>query len=85
MMKRLIRENVNLNGSLDNINFSRAIPQYRNKKDRDTRKSPVEFLMGCQCRDFLPKNKDQLIGKTWSDLASQREWALSLRGAKLKE
>ena len=35
-MKRLIRDNVNLDGSLHNANFSRAILQYRNTKDRDT-------------------------------------------------
>ena len=42
-MKRLIRDNVNLDDSLNNVNFSRAILQYRNTKDRDTRKSPAKF------------------------------------------
>ena len=84
-MKRLIRENVNLNGSLDNVKFSRAILQYRNTQDRDTGKSPTEFLKGRQLRDFLPKPKEQLVGKPWSHLAAQRESALALRGAKLKE
>ena len=72
-MKRLIRDNVTLDGNLDTVKFSRAILQYRNTKDRDTGKSPAEFLMGRQLRDFLPKTKAQLVGKTWSDLASQRE------------
>ena len=84
-MKRLIRENVTLSGELETAKFSRAILQYRNTKDRDTGKSPAEFLMGRQLRDFLPRPKDQLVGKTWSLLASQREAALALRGAKLKE
>ena len=82
-MKRLIRDNVTLDGNLDTVKFSRAILQYRNTKDRDTGKSPAEFLMGRQLRDFIPKSKAQLVGKTWSDLASQRESALALRGAKL--
>ena len=54
-------------------------------KERDTGKSPAEFLMGRQLRDILPKSKDQLIDKTWSNLVSQRESTLALRGAKMKE
>ena len=46
---------------------------------------PAEFLMGHQLRDFLPKSKEQLIGKTWLNLATQRELFLALSGAKLKE
>ena len=84
-MKRLIRDNVNLDSSLDNANFSRAILQYRNTRDRDTGKSPAEFLMSHQLRDFLPKPKEQLVGKNWSTLATKRELALALRGVKLKE
>ena len=83
-MKRLIRDNVTLDGSLETVKFSGAILQDRNTKDRDIGKSPAEFLMGRQLRDFLPKSKDQLIGKTWSELASQRETAQAVRGAKLK-
>ena len=45
-MKRLIRDNVTYNGNLDTVKFSKAILQYRNTKDRDTGKSPAEFLMG---------------------------------------
>ena len=41
--------------------------------------------MGRQLRDFLPKPKDQLVDKPWTQLAAQRELALALRGAKLKE
>ena len=84
-MKRLIRENINLDGSLDSAKFSRAILQYQNTRDRDTGKSPAEFLMGRQLRDFLLKPKEQLISKTWSQLATQKESAIALRGVKLKE
>ena len=63
LMKRLIRDNVSPDSSLDNAKFSRAILQYRNTRDRDTGKSPAEFLMGRQLRDFLPKPKEQLGGK----------------------
>ena len=41
--------------------------------------------MGRQLRDFLPKLRDQLIGKPWTLLAAQRESALAVRGTKPKE
>ena len=41
--------------------------------------------MGRQLRDFLPKPKEQLVGKPWSHLEAHRESALALREAKLKE
>ena len=41
--------------------------------------------MGRTITDFIPKSKEQLISKTWRDLAAQRESALAIRGAKLKE
>ena len=84
-MKRLIREKANLDGSLDNAKFSRAILQYRNTRDRDIGNSPAKLLMGRQLRDFLPKSRDQLIGKPWTLLAAKRESAVAVRGAKLKE
>jgi len=84
-MKRMIRDNVSITGKLDTAKFSRAILQYRNTKDRDTGKSPAEFLMGRQLRDFMPRSKEQLMGWTWHHLAAQREAALAVRGAKLKE
>ena len=63
-MNRLIRDNINLDGSLDYTKFSRAILQYRNTRDRDTGKPSAKFLMGRQLRDFLPKPKEKLVGKT---------------------
>ena len=75
-MKRLIRDNVTITGKLDTIKFSCALLQYRNTKDRDTGKSPAEFLLGRTLRDFLPRSKEQLMNSTWHRLADQREAAL---------
>ena len=84
-MKRLIRDNVTLSGNLDTAKLSRALLQYRNTRDRDIGKSPAEMLMNRQLRDFMPKHRTQLIGPVWERLARQREEALAVRGAKLKE
>ena len=84
-MKRRIREKANLDGSLENPKFSRAILQYQNARDGDIGKSPVELLMGRKLRDFLPKSRNHLIGKPWTLLAAQQESDLAVRGAKLKE
>ena len=84
-MKRLIRNNVTLNGDFSYPEFSRAILQYRNTRDRDTGYSPAEMLMGRQLRDFIPRSTQSLMGKTWHIVAKQREAALALRRAKAKE
>ena len=77
-MKRLIRDNVTVTRRLDTVKFSRALLQYRNTKDRDTGKSPAEFLLGRALRDFLPRSKEQLMNNTWHILADQREAALTV-------
>ena len=84
-VKRMIRDNTTLGGKFNNSKFSRALLQYRNTKDRDTGKSPAEFLLGRRLRDFMPIPKENLVGSEWKNLARQREIALSARGVQLKE
>ena len=70
-MKRLIRNNVTLNGDFSYPEFSRAILQYRNTRDRDTGYSPAEMLMGRQLRNFIPRSTQSLMGETWHIVAKQ--------------
>ena len=83
--KRMIRDNVTLLGKADTPEFSRALLQYRNTKDRDTGISPAEFMLGRQLRDFLPTSKQKILGQKWIDLGKQQERALADRGCRLKE
>ena len=41
-MKKLIRENTNSEGSLNNDQFLRAVMTYRNTPDRDTNRSKLD-------------------------------------------
>ena len=52
--KRLLRDNVGPDGSLDTDRFMRAIMQFRNTPMQDCRRSPAQMVFGRQMRDFLP-------------------------------
>ena len=84
-MKRLIRDNLTVTGQINTVEFSRALLQYRNTKDRDTGVSPAKSLMGRELRDFVPQSREQLMNPVWHNLAEQRELALAVRGSKMKE
>ena len=77
-MKRLIRENTNADGKLDNERFTRAILQYRNTPQQSTGLSPAMYLFGRQLRDFLPLTRENYKpGTQWIIKMKNREEKVS--------
>jgi hypothetical protein len=84
-VKRMLRDNVGADGSLDRAGISRALLQLRNTPDRDTKLSPAKALFGRELRDFLPRPGSALMGELWMNLAEARETALATRGMKAEQ
>ena len=82
-MKRLIMDNAGGEGNLDTDAVQRAVLQYRNTPDPDTKISPAMCVFGRMIRDFIPV----ILGKyfphdTWCDTLRAREDALRKRHIK---
>ena len=79
-MKRLLSGNTGPGGSLNNDAFRRALQQYRNTPDRETKLSPAICLFGRHLRDFVPMHPDKYLPhKAWQDTLDSREDALRKR------
>ena len=84
--KKLIRDNVDKSGNLDNDKFARALLNYRNTPLRDIGRSPAQIVTGRQLRDHLPANPESYKpSKEWLLTKEQRELALAKRYAKQEE
>ena len=89
VMKRLISDNINKDGSIDNDKFVRAMLTKRNTPDQFSKMSPAELVMGRKLRDNLPMIPKDLmvmnnpaVRQVWRDLWYEREAVLRDRCCK---
>ena len=73
-MKRILRNNLSADGSLNNNNFLAAILQYRNTPLPDINLSPAQILFHRQLFDTIPTHRSQYqLHKEWVVAANERE------------
>ena len=78
--KRMLRENVSSNLTLDTDKFKRALLTHRNTPDRDTGVSPAQVVFGRPIRDFIPiKPGLYQPRQEWLLTRERRELALARR------
>jgi len=85
-VKRLLTNNVGPHGTLEVDKYRRAMLQYKNTPDPDTKLSPAQIVFGRSIRDFTPMSKHKYQpAKVWTHTADMRERALSKRHARQRE
>ena len=78
--KRILKDNIGPDGSIDNNKFMRAIMQFRNTPMQDCRRSPAQIVYGRQLRDFLPTVHNKLRPlKDWSVTQEHKERMMAKR------
>ena len=72
--KRLVRDNLNSDGSLNGDKFARALFIHRNTPDPTTGVSPAQILFGRQLRDHIPTPPHKFaLHSNWDKVAKLRE------------
>ena len=78
--KRILMDNMSPDGKLNTDKFLRAMLQYRNTPQPDTRMSPAQIVYGRYLRDFIPVVNDKYEPKQeWALVQEYRERALARR------
>ena len=84
--KRIIYDNTNNDGSLNNDRVAIAVLQYRNTPIANVGLSPAQLLMHRQLRDSIPTHPSLYKPhRKWIEAASKREIRISRRNVKLSE
>ena len=83
-IKRLLRQNVDSDGGLNNSRMVSALLTFKNTPDRDLRMSPSELVFGRQLNDMLPKGPHwtDSFGEDWKRTMVARETAHAGRKVK---
>ena len=85
-VKRLLMDNTGPAGNLNTDSFQRAILQYRNTPDMETKISPAQCIFGRPIRDFIPIHPGCYEPHpTWKETLLAREEALRNRHMRLAE
>ena len=78
--KRMLKENIGGDGSLNTDKFLRALLLHRNTHDHDTGLSPATVIFGRVTRNFFPIQSGHLkLHSEWRITMEQREQALVKR------
>ena len=84
--KRLIASNTGPTGNLDTNQLQRAVLQYRNTPDPETKLSPAMCIFGRPIKDFIPIQPGRYQPHpTWIDTLKTREEALRNRHQRVHE
>ena len=84
--KRILRENTDGTGNLENDKFARALMNYRNTPCKDLNLSPAQIIFGRKLRDHLPILPGNFRPQQeWILSQNQRELALARRYEKQGE